>query len=196
MSVSSQPTPHRRHRRARRLLLAAPLLLVAVTALVACGDSSNSSTATTEAKGSTTTTAVGPTGSADAVAVKVGSTDLGDVLVDSEGMTLYAFTPDSATTSACTGACADAWPPATTTSAAPTGKAVDGTITVVKRSDGATQIVVAGHPLYTYSGDGAPGDTTGQGSGGKWYVVSADGSLLKSDAGASSTTTTAHTSRY
>jgi predicted lipoprotein with Yx(FWY)xxD motif len=180
--------------RSSRFLLLVPLVLLSVTALAACGDSDDSSSATTTAKATTTTTA--PAGATGDVAVKVASTDLGKVLVNPDGMTLYAFTPDTATTSACTGACADAWPPATTISATPKGDAVTGAITVIKRDDGTSQVVVAGHPLYGYSGDAAAGDTTGQGSGGKWYVVSPDGSLIKAAAAADSTTTTAAKTRY
>jgi predicted lipoprotein with Yx(FWY)xxD motif len=109
----------------------------------------------------------------------VASTALGDVVADGQGNVLYAFTPDSATSSACTGACATAWPPAVV-KGSPTADGVDAAdLTVVKRDDGSEQVAFHGHPLYTYAGDAKPGDTTGQGSGGKWYVVGTDGNLVK-----------------
>jgi hypothetical protein len=80
--------------------------------------------------------------------------------------------------SACTGACASAWPPVTgTATAAGSAKASDlGTIT---RSDGTKQVTYDGHPLYYFVGDSGPGTATGQGSdnfGAKWWLVSPAGS--------------------
>jgi predicted lipoprotein with Yx(FWY)xxD motif len=175
--------------RTRFQLAGAALTVLAALVLAGCGDDSSSSSATTTAAKATTTTVAA---SSDAT-VKVAASDLGKILVDARGMTLYAFTPDTATSSACTGGCAAAWPPLTATGT-PTGEGVTGAITVIDRPDGTKQVVVAGHPLYTFASDAAAGDTTGQGSGGKWFVVSADGSLVKDAAGASTTTTAA--SRY
>jgi predicted lipoprotein with Yx(FWY)xxD motif len=183
--------------RTRIHLAGAALAVMAALVLAGCGDDSSSSSATTTAK-ATTTTAMGSSTTAASGAdatVKVASSDLGKILVDAKGMTLYAFTPDTATTSACTGGCAAAWPPLAATGT-PTGDGVTGDITVIDRPDGTKQVVVAGHPLYTFASDAAAGDTTGQGSGGKWFVVSADGSLVKGAAGAGSSTTTTAASRY
>ncbi|UDY36316.1 COG4315 family predicted lipoprotein [Dermatobacter hominis] len=185
----------RTHRPARALL-AIPLLLLAAAALVACGDDSSSSSGTTTtagSKGASTTTSAGGGGGA---AVSVADTDLGQVLVDAEGRTLYAFTPDSATKSVCTGGCAQAWPPTVANGTPTAGDGVTAELTVITRDDGTKQVAADGHPLYQYAGDTAAGETTGQGSGGTWYVLSADGSLVKSEAGAPSSTTTSTGSRY
>ena len=106
-------------------------------------------------------------------------TSLGTVLVGPSGMTLYMFTPDSSTSSACSGICASTWPPLT--GALPSlgaGLAASdfGSIT---RSDGSAQVTFHGHPLYYYAGDKAAGDTNGQGLNGKWYVLGADGNPIK-----------------
>jgi predicted lipoprotein with Yx(FWY)xxD motif len=106
-------------------------------------------------------------------------TGLGSVLVGPNGMTLYMFLPDTATTSACTGSCAGAWPPLT--GDLPTvGAGLDaskfGSIT---RADGTKQVTFNGHPVYYYGGDKAAGDTNGQGIGTKWYVLGADGNPIK-----------------
>jgi len=116
---------------------------------------------------------------AGAPAVNLASTGLGSVLVDGKGMTLYEFTPDTATTSACTGGCATSWPPlAGGTPTVGTGLAAPdfGTLT---RADGTTQVTFHGHPLYAFGGDTSAGQTNGQGVGGKWYAVGTDGNPIK-----------------
>jgi predicted lipoprotein with Yx(FWY)xxD motif len=124
-------------------------------------------------KGGSTTPAGG------AAAVALAKTGLGTVLVDGKGMTLYMFTPDTATTSACTGGCATNWPPLTGT--APTfgtGLAA-ADFGSLARADGTTQVTFHGHPLYTFANDQAAGQTNGQGLSGKWYVLGADGNPIK-----------------
>ncbi len=163
--------------------LVALLLLVGVTA---CGDDSTDS-----GDSATTTQAEGTT----AASVELVDTDLGEVLADSEsGFTLYAFSPDTETTSACNDACAEAWPPLPGPAEAGDGADADqlGTIT---RDDGSTQATYGGHPLYMFAGDSARGDTTGQGSGDKWFVISASGETV-TDAPADGTTTTEAGDRY
>ncbi len=185
------------HRPARRRsLLAIPFDLLAVMALVACGDDGSSSSSGAP-KSTTTAPAASGSGAAGTATVALRRTDLGEVLVDAQGRTLYAFTPDSATSSACVDNCADLWPPTAAEGTPTAGDGVDAKLTVITRPDGTKQVAADGHPLYEYAGDSAAGDTTGQGSGGKWFVLAADGSLVKSDAGStgSSPSTTAG-SRY
>lgn len=160
-------------------------VLVCVVGLAACGSDSGS-----EAKGTTGATSSSspdPGASGSGVTVTMGSTDLGDVMVDGEGNTLYVFTPDGTGEPTCTGSCADAWPPLIT-KGQPSVEGIDSSvISTVTAADGGEQATAAGQPLYTYSGDSAPGDTAGQGSGGTWYVVAKDGSLIKGDAGTKDT---------
>jgi predicted lipoprotein with Yx(FWY)xxD motif len=110
----------------------------------------------------------------------VRSTSLGTILTDGRGFTLYAFEADKGTTSACSGACATAWPPATTTTTSPQiGTGVSQSLVgQTKRADGTTQLTYAGHPVYLFKGDSAPGSTSGQGStgfGARWDVLTAAG---------------------
>ncbi len=118
----------------------------------------------------------------DALAVQTAATDLGDVLVDAAGLTLYGFTPDAGANPTCEGACADAWPPILVDEV-PAGldPAVFSTAT---RPDGTTQLVAGQWPLYLFAGDAAPGDTAGQGSGDQWFAVAPDGSLIGAAQGA------------
>jgi predicted lipoprotein with Yx(FWY)xxD motif len=94
------------------------------------------------------------------------------VLANAQGMTLYYFTPDSATNIACTGGCAQAWPPLIFKgSGSPEGDApLSGKLSTVNGANG-VQVDYNGHPLYTYSGDTAPGQANGQGLFGKWFVA-------------------------
>jgi len=93
------------------------------------------------------------------------------ILATPQGLTLYYFTPDSATKVACTGGCAKVWPPLVSTgSGTSLGDAsLPGTLKVLTDANGA-QVQYNGHLLYTYSKDSAPGQTTGEGLFGKWFV--------------------------
>ena len=116
---------------------------------------------------------------------------------------MYLWAADSMNKSACSGACAGAWPPVTTTgkvTVADGAKAADlGTIT---RSDGTKQVTYSGHPLYYFAGDSGPGQTNGQGSdsfGAKWWLVAPAGAKITvadaaASAGSSSSTAPASSS--
>jgi predicted lipoprotein with Yx(FWY)xxD motif len=117
---------------------------------------------------------------AEAMAVTIGvatSETLGDHLVDGNGMSLYLFTDDTAEMSACTGDCAENWPPVVGEASA--GDGVDASLLgTVARDDGTMQVTYNGHPLYWYAADAAPGDTMGQGAGEKWYLVTPAGEMV------------------
>ena len=115
------------------------------------------------------------------VTVKTGSSKLGTILVDSQGRTLYAFTNDANGMSTCNGACADAWPPVAAMQSNNVGGGVDpALLSSVQRADHTSQLKVGKWPVYLYAGDGAPGDVNGQGSGGTWFVIAPNGSLIRS----------------
>jgi predicted lipoprotein with Yx(FWY)xxD motif len=95
-----------------------------------------------------------------------------DLLTNASGLTLYWFAPDTSTKSACYGSCAAYWPPVTGTPSA--GPGVTGTLGTITRTGGTKQATYDGHPLYTYIGDSAPGQATGNNlnlNGGLWHVV-------------------------
>jgi len=94
------------------------------------------------------------------------------VVTNAKGFTLYWFVPDTATTSKCNGSCATFWPPVKGPATA--GAGVTGKLATIKRADGSAQATYNGHPLYTYAGDHAPGQATGDGlnvNGGVWHEV-------------------------
>jgi predicted lipoprotein with Yx(FWY)xxD motif len=111
---------------------------------------------------------------------------LGKILVDSHGRTLYMFKKDSPTKSACSGACATAWPPLRAHGQPKAGNGVKASLLkTIKRSDGAAQVTYNGHPLYTFVMDKKAGDTNGEGVtafGGTWFVVSAAGQQISRQA--------------
>jgi predicted lipoprotein with Yx(FWY)xxD motif len=108
---------------------------------------------------------------------------LGTVLTDGRGFTMYAFEADPGTTSACSGACAAVWPPVTAASASPqVGAGVTPSLVgQTTQADGTIQLTYAGHPVYLFTHDTAPGSSGGQGLqgfGGRWDVLTATGQEL------------------
>jgi predicted lipoprotein with Yx(FWY)xxD motif len=98
------------------------------------------------------------------------------VLTNAKGFTLYWFSRDTSTTSNCNGTCATFWPPVKGPATA--GPGVTGKLGTITRSNGSIQATYDGHPLYTYSGDTAPGQAKGNGlrlSGGVWHEVTVSG---------------------
>jgi predicted lipoprotein with Yx(FWY)xxD motif len=164
--------------RRRRALLVVPFVAAGLTALAACSSTSSSSSSAPSSAPATSSAAAGggsASGAAAATTVGLKTASIGGVtvLTNAKGFALYSFAPDTATKSACSGACAAAWPP----------QKASGTVTspytTIKRSDGTTQLVFDGHPLYTYIADTAPGVASGNGVnafGGVWKEVPASGS--------------------
>lgn len=122
-----------------------------------------------------------PASGADAATLALGMADtsLGSVLVDGKGMTLYMFATDSPNTSTCTGPCLVKWPALAGKPTAGSG-VDDSKLGSFQRDDGSTQASYNGWPLYYWQGDAAPGDVSGQGVGGNWWVLDRDGDPVKS----------------
>jgi predicted lipoprotein with Yx(FWY)xxD motif len=170
-----------------------PLALAAVAIVAAgCGRSDNDdavpAAAAAVAPASTaapTTTPAPPAAAATEVAAKAGDSQLGELLTDTDGLTLYGFTNDVDAISTCYGTCAEAWPPVIVDENWTVGPGLDtGIFATTERDDGTLQLVAGKYPLYTFGGDAAPGDVTGHGSGEVWYAVGLDGALLAGDAAA------------
>jgi predicted lipoprotein with Yx(FWY)xxD motif len=109
--------------------------------------------------------------------VKVATTPLGDILVTTKGRTLYAFDPDGTETVSpkCIDACAAAWPAYVAPKKVKAGKGLDQSLIGI---GGGGQVVYNDHFLYQFASDTAAGDTNGQGIGGVWHVVGADGNPI------------------
>jgi predicted lipoprotein with Yx(FWY)xxD motif len=136
-----------------------------------------------DATGDTTDAATADGPADDGVVVDTAATDLGTILVDGDGMTLYLFDNDTDGESVCYGDCAVTWPPLlgeATVSGDADGSLLDAT----EREDGAMQVTYAGMPLYYFAGDEEPGDVLGQAVGGVWWVVGPDGERITEEAAA------------
>jgi predicted lipoprotein with Yx(FWY)xxD motif len=171
-----------------RLKYIATLASAGVIALIVAGCGSGGG-------GNSSSSSAMPAASSSAgTSVMSASTALGKIVTDGQGRTLYQFAKDTTKHSNCTGACATNWPPFTASGNPGAGNGVSaGAISVVKRSDGAKQVTLDGHPLYYFSGDQSAGQMTGQGVnefGGKWFTVAPSGAQVtaaaKSSSGSSS----------
>jgi predicted lipoprotein with Yx(FWY)xxD motif len=166
--------------RSRRITFLAAAAAVALTALATggCGGDGYGDSAGT-------TSATPPSGHHAAIGA-ANEGELGTILVDSKGRTLYLFRRDSGSMSTCLDACAGTWPPLWATGK-PTvsGRASASLVGTTTRSDGKRQVTYNGHPLYLYAGDENAGDTRGQGLtdfGASWYVLSPAGQQVSGQA--------------
>lgn len=154
-------------------------VLLLALALGACA-ADDAATTTTAAAATTTAAAETTTTEAPAASegsVVLASTDLGDILQDGAGRTLYLLNPDAQGDSTCYDDCAAAWPAFVEEGSA--GEGVDASLLgTTTRTDGAVQVTYNGWPLYYFSGDVAPGDTNGQALNDVWWVVDATGTAV------------------
>ena len=109
--------------------------------------------------------------------------DLGQILVDGDGMTLYMFDSDEqgADASTCTGGCAESWPPVVVESDEDrmSDDTVAAALSTFGRDDGDLQVAANGWPLYYWANDESPGDATGQGVNDVWWVLDSDGEPIR-----------------
>lgn len=173
----------------RKIWGVAGLAALALT-VSACGSSGSSSSSvanTPAAGGNSSSSAPAAAGGNTVTAKTIGGQQ---VLVDSQGMTLYWFAIDTSSKSNCSGSCATYWPPVAGPLTA--GSGVTGTLGTITRSDGTKQATYLGHPLYTYVGDKSAGQATGNGknlSGGLWWEMTISGSTPAPGAGSTATAT-------
>ena len=160
----------------RKVFARAVLLAALTVAAAACGGNDDEGTGTAAPAAPTTAAQA-----ANGATVAIASSSLGDILVDADGRTLYAFTKDKGDQSACSGPCADNWPALVGDATAGSGVQASMLSTSMQAS-GDAQVTYGGKPLYYFAGDAKPGDTNGQGVGSVWYALSADGNLVKQKA--------------
>ena len=112
-------------------------------------------------------------------------TRLGNILATSSGFTLYEFTRDRGPHNSCVSIreCSGTWPPYTTNGRPTAGPGVRASLlSSIRIAGGKTQVTYAGHPLYLYSGDSGPGETSYVGEsmfGGRWYALNGSGGAVR-----------------
>jgi predicted lipoprotein with Yx(FWY)xxD motif len=174
-------------RRTPKLHLAGVAALATAALIVAgCGSASSSSsqaaTAATAAAPATSSTAAASASGGTAISTTKGSA--GTFLVGPNGRAIYLWVADTGDKSSCSSACAQAWPPVTTSGKPTAGAGVAaGDLGTTMRSDGSEEVTYKGHPLYYFVADKSAGQTKGQGSnsfGAKWWLVAPSGSAITS----------------
>jgi predicted lipoprotein with Yx(FWY)xxD motif len=134
----------------------------------------------TEAAAKPAAAAKSGAGGSAVMVIKAGKAgDLGTVITDAEGMTVYDFHKDKGTTSSCYGGCEAAWPPVLTSGEAKaSGGAQSSLLGTTERKDGSLQVTYKGHPLYTFAEDKKPGEANGNdvsAFGAEWYALEPNG---------------------
>jgi predicted lipoprotein with Yx(FWY)xxD motif len=167
----------------RRPLVALVALAAAGTLAAGCGNNSGSGSGATGSGGYGSSGAAPTSNPPSGVAtVTATSTQLGMILVDGSGRTLYLFEKDQPNQSACSGACVAAWPVDQSSGTPKAGSGVKASLLgTISRSDGTTQVTYNHHPLYYYSGDSGAGQQNGQGVdafGAAWFVVAPTGAKV------------------
>ena len=100
-----------------------------------------------------------------AASITLANSNVGKILVNNKGQTLYLFQADKGSASTCNGACASVWPPVITNGAPIVSAGVSSAkLGTTSRSDGTTEVTYNGHPLYTFAGDISPGEASGEGN--------------------------------
>ncbi|MEM8904107.1 MAG: hypothetical protein AAGF02_10425, partial [Actinomycetota bacterium] len=127
-----------------------------------------------------------------AAPVTAAETELGEVLVDADGLTLYGFTEDVDGVPTCADACADAWPPVIIEGTEVPAGLDPEVFSVIRREDGDWQLLAGIWPLYRFAGDAAPGDVNGQNSGDVWFAATPTGGLIRPDAEAAAASSTGY----
>ncbi|MCA5894471.1 hypothetical protein LEP48_14100 [Isoptericola sp. NEAU-Y5] len=156
-----------------RLTVLAAAITLAGT-LAACGGDEPGGTAPGDEA-----TGAGGEAMAD-VDLATADSELGEIVVDGEGLTVYYFSADEPGSgeSACTDDCLAAWPPVHAGSEEPQVEGVDAEVGTITGNDGELQVTLDGRPLYLYAADEAPGDVTGQAVQDVWWVVAPDGTEI------------------
>ncbi|QCQ93315.1 COG4315 family predicted lipoprotein [Rhodococcus sp. SGAir0479] len=157
----------------RRILAIAATVLAAGAAAVGCSDDDSSEPPPSTTTMPSSVPAAGPV-------LSTAQSNIGEVVVDVDGMTVYAYDRDEPGTdkSACDATCLQTWPPLTSDTLPPEVSGVSGTIGTIPGPLGGNQVTVNGMPLYLFEGDPRPGSVAGQGMDNLWWALNPAGEKI------------------
>ena len=167
----------------KRFALIAGTAVLGLSALTACGGGGGGYGSNPAPAQNSTSQSTGSSTGAKLATADVAN--LGKVVVDGTGRTVYVFDKDTASPSKsnCDGDCAAKWPPVMAGDGTPQLDGVDASLVgTVTRTDGSKQLTLAGRPLYLFANDAKAGDAKGQAVGDVWWVVGADGKKITTQA--------------
>jgi predicted lipoprotein with Yx(FWY)xxD motif len=169
----------------KRVASVTGVVVLGLAGLTACGGGNGYGSGSSSSSGSSSAPASTPaSGTAKLATATVG--DLGKVVVDGNGRTLYVFDKDSKGKSNCEGGCLAQWPAEAAGSGSPQLTGIDASlVSTVTRSDGSKQLAINGMPLYLFAQDTQAGQAKGQAFGGLWWAVGADGKKVTTQSGGS-----------
>jgi predicted lipoprotein with Yx(FWY)xxD motif len=165
---------------------------VLAVALSACGSSTSTSSSSTQSKSTSSSSSSAATSSTSTATPTISTYNApgyGEIVSSAAGQTYYMFTADSATHSACNGACTSTWVPVLGTTAKVSGHAKKSLVGYIMRTNGQAQLTYDHHPLYTFTSDTSAHLVSGQGInafGGYWYVLSPSGTAITKTSASSS----------
>jgi predicted lipoprotein with Yx(FWY)xxD motif len=168
----------------------APMVSVIALALIAAGCGAGDEEADTTSTSAQASATLPETEGGGELMITSAPSSLGRVLVDGSGRSLYVLISDVEGTGQCIGSCADIWPPVVYDDTGVLGEEVDSFLLGdTAREDGGRvfpQATYNGQPLYTYSGDSAPGDVNGHGVDLVWFLIDTTGAVVAAPAEAPS----------
>ena len=162
------------------------MLFVVALALVAaaCSESTTAGSAGTTSTSSSTSVPTAEPVAPGPVTIEVAGTEVGDVLTDGDGQSLYVYLLDDEATISCVDACRATWIPVLLDGKLSVSGGIDRALFEERElEDGTVQLAIGGQPLYRYAGDLETGAVNGQGFDKLWYLVNADGTRNTSLAG-------------
>ncbi|MBM4634761.1 hypothetical protein GS482_22630 [Rhodococcus hoagii] len=157
----------------RRILVISLSAVAVGAALVGCSDSDDSGPVPSTTTMPSTVPAAGPV-------LTTGESSIGQIVVNVDNMTVYAYDRDEPGTnaSACDAVCLQMWPPVTTDESRPEIAGVSGVIGTIPGPQGGKQVTVNGMPLYLFAGDPRPGSVAGQGMDNLWWALNPAGEKI------------------
>ncbi|RDI28235.1 putative lipoprotein with Yx(FWY)xxD motif [Rhodococcus sp. AG1013] len=157
----------------RRAVLISLAALAAGATLVGCSDNNDSGPTPSTTPMPTTVPAAGPV-------LSTGESSIGQIVVNTDDMTVYAYDRDEPGTnaSACDAVCLQMWPPVTSDTPKPEVLGVAGVIGTIPGAQGGNQVTVNGMPLYLFAGDPRPGSVAGQGMDNLWWALNPAGEKM------------------